>query len=126
MAKSPKRAHRLAPGPHCTVLAGLRVTLLYGLFGTKKKADLVASVRCEMYPVSSRRVCRRHMVTPVCTHGFMPASMIRPAAKLPLGQLQPGVAELLHQEDGDDEPRQGAVDVPFLLQGLELDRTGTS
>ena len=49
------------PGQHYTVLAGLRVTLKYGLNGTKLTADLTASVAGRLYPVSCLTVCRRHM-----------------------------------------------------------------
>ena len=47
-------------------------------------------------------------------------------AELPLGQLEPRVAELLGQEGGDHQPRKGAVDVLLLLEDLELARPGRS
>lgn len=43
----------------------------------------------------------------------------KPGAELPLGQLEPGVAELLGQGGGDHEPRKGAVDVLLFLEDLE-------
>ena len=43
-----------------------------------------------------------------------------PGAKLSFGQLDPGVAECLCQDDGGHESRQGAIDVGLLLEGREV------
>jgi hypothetical protein len=49
------------PGQHYTVLAGLRVTLKYGLVGTKLEPTSLPAWTGRLYSVSCLAVCRQHM-----------------------------------------------------------------